>query len=58
MAKQAPELTWLGRVLAAMQQRLTVDKALILLCVTGAALFVADFLYKKKTYFDLEYLPG
>ena len=52
------ELTWLARKFDALSNFLDINKAMYVLGALGACLFIADFLYKKKSYFDLEQLPG
>jgi len=48
----------IGRKLLWLDDMKNVDKIVIGLYITCALLFLADFFYKKKTYLDLEDLPG
>lgn len=57
--KDNPEkLPTLGRKLLWLDNMKNVEKIVYTLYFTCAALFLADFFYKKKTYLDLEDLPG
>ena len=48
----------LGRSLLWLDNMRNVDRIVYTLYFTCAALFLADFFYKKKTYLDLEDVPG
>lgn len=52
------KLPLLGRKLLWLDNMKNVDKIIYSLCFICAVLFLADFFYKKKTYVDLEDLPG
>jgi hypothetical protein len=57
--KENPEnLPLLGRKLLWLDNKNHVRKLIFGLYVTCALLFLADFFYKKKTYLDLEDIPG
>lgn len=57
--KDNPEnLPLLGRKLLWLDDMKNVQKIVYGLYFTCAILFLADFFYKKKTYLDLEDLPG
>ena len=49
---------WLGQKLLWLEDMKNVDKIVYALYATCALLFLADFFYKKKTYMDLEDVPG
>ena len=49
---------WLGRKLLWLDNMRNVDRIVYTLYFTCAVLFLADFFYKKKTYLDLEDVPG
>ncbi|MEM7214366.1 MAG: hypothetical protein AAF423_02390 [Pseudomonadota bacterium] len=51
-------LPWLGRKLLWLDNMRNVDRIVYGLYGLCALLFLADFFYKKKTYLDLEDLPG
>jgi len=48
----------IGRKLLWLENMKNVDRIVYGLYATCALLFIADFFYKKKTYLDLEDLPG
>ena len=52
------KLPWLGRKLLWLDNMKNVDRIVFGLYGLCALLFVADFMYKKKTYLDLEDFPG
>ncbi len=52
------DLPWLGRKLLWLDSMKNVDRIVYGLYGLCTVLFLADFLYKKKTYLDLEDLPG
>lgn len=52
------KLPWLARKLLWLDNMRNVDRIVYALYVSCALLFLADFFYKKKTYLDLEDLPG
>lgn len=52
------KLPWLGRKLLWLDNMKNVDRIVYTLYFVCAALFLADFFYKKKTYLDLEDIPG
>lgn len=52
------KLPWLGRKLLWLDNMQNVDRIVYSLYGLCAILFLADFFYKKKTYLDLEDLPG
>jgi len=52
------KLPALGRRLMFLDKRSTVNRLVYVLYAACALLFVLDFLYKKKTYFEIEYVPG
>jgi len=52
------KLPFLGRKLIWLDNPKNVDRIVYGLYFICAALFLADFLYKKKTYVDLENIPG
>lgn len=57
--KDNPEkLPLLGRKLLWLDNMKNVEKIVYSLYFVCAALFLADFFYKKKTYLDLEDVPG
>lgn len=51
-------LPWLGRKLMWFDDMSNVNRFVYVLYGLCALLFVADFFYKKKVYFSLEYFPG
>ena len=51
-------LPWLGRKLLWLDNMKKVDRIVFGLYGLCLALFLADFFYKKKTYLDVEDLPG
>ena len=51
-------LPWLGRKLLWLDNMKNVDRVVYALYAVCALLFAADFLYKKKSYLDIEDLPG
>ncbi|MEL7429501.1 MAG: hypothetical protein AAFN43_05835 [Pseudomonadota bacterium] len=51
-------LPWLGRKLLWLDDMKNVNRIVYALYGLCAALFLADFFYKKKTYLDLEDIPG
>lgn len=52
------KLPWLGRKLLWLDDIKNVDRIVFGLYGLCAVLFLADFFYKKKTYLDLEDVPG
>ena len=52
------KLPWLCRKLLWLDNMKNVDRIVDSLYFLCAALFLADFFYKKKTYLDLEDIPG
>ena len=52
------KLPWLGRKLSIFDDMKNVDRLVHGLYGVCALLFLADFMYKKKTYMDLEDVPG
>ena len=57
--KDNPEnLPFLGRKLLWLDNMKNVERIVYSLYFICTALFLADFFYKKKTYLDLEDLPG
>ncbi len=48
----------LGRALMFLDNPKNVDKVVYSLYALCAGLFLADFLYKKKAYVEIEYFPG
>lgn len=52
------KLPWLGRKLLWLDDMKNVNRIVFGLYGLCALLFVADFFYKKKTYLDLEDVPG
>ena len=57
-AEDASRFPWLGRKLLWLDNMKNVDRVVYTLYGTCAVLFIADFLYKKKTYLDIEDVPG
>lgn len=51
-------LPWLGRKLLWLDNMRNVTRIVYALYGLCAVLFLADFFYKKKTYLDIEDLPG
>ncbi|MEM9330028.1 MAG: hypothetical protein AAGA53_01805 [Pseudomonadota bacterium] len=51
-------LPWLGRKLLWLDNMKNVDRIVYGLYGLCTVLFLADFFYKKKSYLDLEDLPG
>ena len=51
-------LPWLGRKLLWLDNMRNVDRVVYGLYGFCALLFIADFFYKKKTYFETEAFPG
>ncbi len=52
------KLPWLGRKLLWLDHAKSADRLIYGLIGACAVLFLADFFYKKKTYIDLEDVPG
>ena len=48
----------LGRALMFLDDMKNVNRIVYALYALCAVLFLLDFTYKKKTYFDVEYVPG
>lgn len=52
------KLPWLGRKLLWLDNRKNVNRIFYLLCILCAGLLIADFVYHKHSYLDIEDIPG